>query len=92
MLDPQGDETYEQLGCLGLNTTTDTLVATVDVKLPDGYSGNLCTSGSQEYVAFWADWGSGWEYVGTTSVNVHDIASIPSGGLSTRRCCRSARR
>ena len=79
--DPQGNETYEQLGCLGLNTTTTTLVATVDVKLSSGYSGNLCTSGSQEYVAFWADWGSGWEYVGTTSVNVHDIAAIPAGGL-----------
>ncbi len=79
--DPQGDESFEQLGCIGLNTTTDTLVATVEVKLPNGYSGNLCTSGSQEYVAFWADWGSGWEYAGTTSVNVHDIASIPSGGL-----------
>lgn len=79
--DPQGNETYEQLGCIGLNTTTSTLVATVDVKLSSGYSGGLCTSGSQEYVAFWADWGSGWEYVGTTAVNVHDITSIPSDGL-----------
>jgi hypothetical protein len=79
--DPQGNETYEQLGCIGLNPTTTNLVATIDIKLPSGYSGNLCTNGSQEYVAFWADWGSGWEYAGTTSVNVHDIGTIPAGGL-----------
>jgi hypothetical protein len=79
--DPQGNETYEQLGCVGLNTVTDELVATVDVKQPTGYLGGLCTSGSQEYVAFWADWGGGFQYVGTGSVNVHDIASIPVGGL-----------
>jgi hypothetical protein len=79
--DPQGNEYYEQLGCLGLNTTSNTLVATVEVKQPNGYLGNLCTSGSLEYVAFWADFGTGWEYVGTTSVNVHDIATIPAGGL-----------
>lgn len=79
--DPQGDETFEQLGCVGLNTTASTLVATIDVKLSSGYLGNLCTAGSNEYVAFWADWGTGYEYVGTTSVNVHDIASIPADGL-----------
>ena len=66
---------------MGLNTSTDALVATVDVKLPFGYGGNLCTSGSFEYVAFWADWGSGWQYAGTAAVNVHDFASIPSDGL-----------
>lgn len=81
LLDPQGDETYEQLGCVGLNPNSNTLVATINIKLPSGYSGNLCTGGSNEYVAFWADWGSGYEYVGTTSVNVHDIASIPADDL-----------
>jgi hypothetical protein len=82
-IDPQGDETYEQLGCVGLNENTLELVATVDVKLSTGYSGGLCTPGSQEYVAFWVDWGdgSGWQYVGTTSVSVHDISSIPKDGL-----------
>ena len=80
--DPQGNETYEQLGCVGLNSASNQLAATIEVKLPEGYSGSLCTSGSQEYVAFWADFGlGGWEYVGTGSVHVHDIASIPAGGL-----------
>ncbi len=81
IIDPQGNETYEQLGCVGLNTVTDELAATIDIKQSAGYSGGLCTSGSQEYVAFWADWGSGFDYAGTASVNVHDISAIPAGGL-----------
>jgi hypothetical protein len=75
--DPQGNETYEQIGCVGLNENTAELAATIDVKLTSGYSGGLCTNGSQEYVAFWVDWGGGWEHVGTASVNVHDLPSIP---------------
>jgi hypothetical protein len=84
VLDPQGNETYEQIGCVGLNENTAELVATVDLKLSSGYSGGLCTGGSQEFVAFWVDWddGSGLQYAGTTSVNVHDITTIPKGGLS----------
>jgi hypothetical protein len=84
LLDPQGDETFEQLGCLGLNPKTGELIATVDVKLSSGYSGGLCSAGSPELVAFWVDWedGSGWHYVGTAAVGVHDIGSIPKNGLS----------
>jgi hypothetical protein len=81
IIDPQGNLTFEQIGCVGLNEGSAELVATVDVKLSNGYSGNLCTDGSNEYVAFWVDWGGGFEYVGTTSVNVHDISSIPPDHL-----------
>jgi DNA uptake protein ComE-like DNA-binding protein len=80
-LDPQGNQTYEQLGCVGLNTNTSELAATIHVKKSSGYSGTQCSQGSKEYVAFWADWGSGYEYVGTTSVNAYDIKSMPSEGL-----------
>jgi hypothetical protein len=81
--DPQGDTTFEELGCIGLDPTTRELVGVVDVKLSSGYSGGLCTAGSYEYVAFWVDWddGAGWHYVGTTSVNVHDISNMPGDGL-----------
>ena len=34
IIDPQGNETYEQLGCVGLNTVTDELAATIDIKQP----------------------------------------------------------
>jgi hypothetical protein len=75
---------YEELECLGLDETTpERLVATFRVKLPTGYSGDLCEAGSFEYVAFWADWDDtcDWTYLGTAAVNVHDIANIPKDGL-----------
>ena len=80
-----GNTDYEQLGCIGLDEGTgspDALVGTIVVKLPTGYLGNPCSTGSKEYVAFWIDWGSGWQWVGTSSVTVHDITSIPKGGLN----------
>ncbi|MGD0152900.1 MAG: hypothetical protein ABSC17_03925 [Thermacetogeniaceae bacterium] len=79
------DMTFEQLVCAGLHTSSDLLGAVVHVKKPSGYSGGLCNTGSKEYVAFWADWngdGAYEEYLGTASVDVHDIGgSLPAGGL-----------
>jgi hypothetical protein len=77
------DVSYEQLDCLGLEYNLDRLVATLRIKRPAGYSGGLCTAGSQEYVAFWADWNNTcqWTYLGTVPVNVHDIPTIPPDGL-----------
>lgn len=78
-----GNTTFEELKCIGLNTNNDTLLGILTVKLQSGYSGNLCSAGSREYVAFWVDWedGTGWHHVGTTSVIVHDINNLPPGGL-----------
>ena len=80
-----GDTTYEELTCIGLdpNTSTpDALVGVVQIKRPNGYLGDPCDAGSIEYVAFWVDWGDGvWDWVGTAQVRVHDIASIPREGL-----------
>mgnify|MGYP001499278135 CR=1 FL=1 len=81
LLNTNGDTTYEELDCVGLNPNTSQLVGIINVKLSNGYSGGPCTAGSQEYVAFWVDWGSGWTYAGTTSVTVHDFSSIPAEGL-----------
>lgn len=75
---------YEEMTCVGLNTNTDTLAAVVRVKKSSGFSGNMCTAGSKEHVAFWADWnndGTFDEYLGTASVVVHDITNIPKDGL-----------
>lgn len=83
LLATDGDTRFEELTCAGLNPDQDRLIGVINVKLPNGYSGGLCSAGSQEYVAFWVDYGSGWTYAGTTSVNVHDLAGIPqSGGLN----------
>jgi len=84
LLENKANTTYEELVCAGLNTATDTLGAVIHVKKPFGYSGNLCQAGSREYVAFWADWdnnGSFDAYLGTASVEVHDISKIPPDGL-----------
>lgn len=78
---------YEELHCVGLNYDIDQLVATLTVRLPYGYNGNLCTKGSYEYVGFWAYvWDQieqmcYWKYLGTSSVNVHDVNNIPPEGL-----------
>lgn len=78
---------YEELCCLGLNYDMENLVAILTVKLPYGYCGSLCTKGSNEYVGFWVNiWDQieqmcCWKYLGTSLVNVHDIASIPAEGL-----------
>ncbi|HWI64138.1 MAG TPA: hypothetical protein VNT75_20055 [Symbiobacteriaceae bacterium] len=79
----QGDRSYEELTCVGLNQSLNTLVATLVVKKPQGYMGGLCGPGSREYVAFYVDWGdgNGWTYAGTNSVGVHDIPAVPDGGI-----------
>lgn len=79
----KGNVNYEELNCLGLDYNREWLVGTFVVKKPTGYSGNLCSKGSNEYVSFWADWDNTckWTYVGTSIVPVHDIAAIPAEGL-----------
>ncbi len=72
------DVTYEQLSCLALEGSAgfERLAATFKIKQNTGYSGGLCTAGSLEYVAFWADWDNKckYTYLGTAPVRVHDIA------------------
>lgn len=67
------DISYEELMCVGFNPVINLLSATIEVKLPSGFGGDLCTNGSWEYVRFWVDYGSGWSNVGYVSVNTHDI-------------------
>lgn len=80
----EANTTYEELTCLGLNTATDSLGAVIHIKKMAGFNGDMCTPGSMEHVAFWADWnnnGTFDQYLGTVSVNVHDIQNIPKNGL-----------
>lgn len=71
---------YEELHCVGLDRDRFVLHGVVQVKRSSGYSGDLCSQGSREYIAFYLDFGSGWEYMGTTFVTVHDV-DVPRGGL-----------
>jgi len=85
---PKPNVEYEQLTCVGIDYSQSQLKATLIVKRPYGYSGELCkTKGSYEYVAFWAyvkkplSRVCTWQYCGTSKVNVHDIPGIPPEGL-----------
>jgi len=75
----KGDTTYEQLTCAGYNPQTRTLEAVVSIKLNAGYSGGLCSAGSQEYVSFFAYFGGMWNALGTAQVTVHDLKAITPG-------------
>jgi hypothetical protein len=76
-----GDTSFEELRCVGLNPVESALVGTLTLKRASGYSGDLCSTGSKEYVAFWIDYGSGFTYAGTTSVDVHDLKGIGPNGI-----------
>lgn len=83
LIDPKFDTTYEELRCVGLDRAAGRLYGIVQIKRPSGFSGGLCTRGSEEHVAFYLDFGdgAGWVYQGTGSVTVHDIPDMPKGGL-----------
>jgi hypothetical protein len=81
--DTTGNISYEELIDLGLESNREKLVATYHIKKQSGFSGGLCTNGSTEYVAFWADWDNSctWDYLGTVAVKAYDFAQLPGGGL-----------
>jgi hypothetical protein len=73
---------YEELKCIGLYPEENFLEAILEVKLPYGFLGDLCTQGSREYVRFFIDWNGDGDFVdfnedaGIASVNVHDIPEV----------------
>ena len=73
--DTVGDTTYEELTCAGYNPNTGMLGGVISVKQSSGYSGDLCTAGSTEYVGFWLYYGGAWHPLGGAQVQVHDLAS-----------------
>jgi len=78
-----GDTTYEQLTCAGYNPQTRELEGVIQVKQSSGYSGGLCTSGSTEYVSFYAFFGGAWNPLGTAQVQVYDLqAASPESPIS----------
>jgi len=65
--------TYEEITCVGYNLDKAQLEATVHIKRPTGYGGDLCKNGTVEYVRFFLDYGTGWEDQGVMGFSVHDI-------------------
>lgn len=81
---PDGNTYYEELDCVGFNPVSSELVGVLRLKRPSGYSGGLCSAGSREYVTFWADLdrsGSFETCLGTASVQVFDLPTVPPEGL-----------
>ena len=80
-----GDTSYEELRCIGLDPNApDTLVGVIHVKKSAGYSGGPCTDGSREYVTFWADFDNNGSFetcLGTADVRVYDLDKIPDEGV-----------
>ena len=79
-LNTNSNTEYEQLKRIELDSDASQLTAVLTVKQSLGYCGGHMTAGSREFVAFWVDWGSGFQYVGTTSAAVHDSGRLPSTG------------
>jgi hypothetical protein len=78
-----GNTSFEELRCIGFDPDARMLEGVFTVKAPTGYGGPLCSKGTTEYVAFYIDFGegAGLEHVGTATVNVHDLATIPNGDV-----------
>lgn len=80
-----GDVSYEELTCIGLDPNSpDTLIGILKIKKASGYSGGPCTTGSREYISWWADFdgnGSFETFLGSANVAVYDLTSIPPDGV-----------
>ena len=72
----QGDTTYEEVTCLGLNPPFDRLESIIEIKRNSGYGGGICTDGSFEYVRFYVDLqdDGNFDDVGLGSVRVYNIS------------------
>src|SRR3954464_1251561 len=73
VVEQSSNTAYEELTCVSYSPRLDRIEATFAVKRTYGYAGDLCTTGSQEFVRFYLDYGSGWQDAGPAGVNVHDI-------------------
>lgn len=80
------DTSYEQLDCVGFNSSSNHLVAVVNVKTGVGYGGASSVAGSTEFVSFWIDCEERWKYAGTATVRVYDRNRVPPSGLHFSVC------
>jgi hypothetical protein len=78
----KGNTTYEEIKCVGFHPQSNRLDAVVFIKQSFGYSGDICSSGSAEYVRFYLsfDHGATWIDQGVTSFTAHDVPSNVTGG------------
>src|SRR5262249_44712578 len=76
------DTSFEELTCVGLWPEKNLLMATIMVKLPFGFLGDLWKKGSREFVRFFVDWNGDGDFVdfnedaGVAELSVHDIPEV----------------
>src|SRR5437870_12913072 len=63
------DTAYEEIACVGFQPQFNRLEAVVYINRDSGYGGNICSSGSQEYVRFYLSFDNGatWQDQGLSS-------------------------
>jgi hypothetical protein len=71
----KANTTYEEIGCVGFQPEFNRLEAVVYIKQPIGYNGNICSSGSIEYVRFFIslNGGSTWQDQGVAKFTAYNI-------------------
>ncbi|CEG12768.1 conserved hypothetical protein [groundwater metagenome] len=75
---------YEEIRCVGIDPEDNLLEAVIEIKLPYGFKGQLCSDGSKEYAAFYIDYNDGNGFVSAgapADVNVHDMSFVNGGHL-----------
>jgi len=83
-LNTNNNSSFEQLKCVGFDPRTRQLTGVLAIKQSRGYLGWTHTAGSREFVAFWVDWGFGFQYEGTASAAVFDSGSHLGSELEIR--------
>ncbi|MBK8258256.1 MAG: hypothetical protein IPK82_37005 [Polyangiaceae bacterium] len=74
-IDPSAKTAYEELTCVGYHPDREELHGVVAVKQAAGYMGDVCSTGSPEFVRFYMsfDGGATWEDKGVASFQAHDL-------------------
>jgi hypothetical protein len=75
VLSISGETAFEDIGCVGFNPQLNRLEAVVYINQSTGYDGDICSSGSQEFVRFYLsyDGGATWQDQGLTGFTVYDV-------------------
>ncbi len=78
----KGNTTYEEIKCVGFHPQSNRLDAVVFLKQSFGYSGDVCSAGSTEYVRFYLSFDNGatWVDQGVTSFTAYDVPAGVTGG------------
>lgn len=82
VLNIQANTAYEEIGCVGFQPQFNRLEAVVYVKQETGYGGDICSSGTTEYVRFYLsfDNGASWQDQGLTSFPVFNVLAEATAG------------